>query len=268
MRVRGGVVHRLLHVDEHPVLVRARQLSSQRVLFGATAPDRAAAAKGIERMRFALGIDQDLRPFHERFRFDPLIGAALRSDPTVRVAGRPDPFESLAWAICAQLIEYERAGAIQRRLVARLGRRHDGLSDAPDAARVAAESPAFLESLGLSAGRSRALVLAAREVASGRADLWSAEPEQSWRRLRAIPGIGNWTLQTMALTGQGRLDQLPAADLAYLKMVGRLKTGNPRARATEEEVVETFARFGEWAGLAGAYALRAGGSGAAARLAA
>ena len=25
-------------------------------------------------MRFALGVDDDLRPFHERFRDDPLIG--------------------------------------------------------------------------------------------------------------------------------------------------------------------------------------------------
>ena len=32
-------------------------------------------------MRFALGVDQDLQPFHERFRFDPLIGAAVRADP-------------------------------------------------------------------------------------------------------------------------------------------------------------------------------------------
>jgi 3-methyladenine DNA glycosylase/8-oxoguanine DNA glycosylase len=213
-------------------------------------------------------VDQHLRPFHERFRFDPLIGAALRADPTVRVAGKPAPFEALAWAICAQLIEYERAGAIQRRLVAKLGRVFAGLGDAPSAAAVAGQAPALLESLGLSAGRSLALIRAAREVASGRADLGADEAEPGWRRLRAIPGIGSWTIQTLALTGQGRLDQLPAGDLAYLKLVGRLQTGDPRARATEDDVVEMFARFEEWAGLAGAYALRASGSGAAARLAA
>jgi 3-methyladenine DNA glycosylase/8-oxoguanine DNA glycosylase len=64
----------------------------------------------------------------------------------------------------------------------------------------------------------------------------------------------------LALTGQGRLDQLPAGDLAYLKLVGRLRSGgDPHARATEDEVVELFAPYAPWAGLAGLHALRAQG---------
>jgi 3-methyladenine DNA glycosylase/8-oxoguanine DNA glycosylase len=63
----------------------------------------------------------------------------------------------------------------------------------------------------------------------------------------------------LGLTGQGRLDQLPAADLGFLKLVGRLRTGDPFARATEEEVVDEFARFEPWAGIAGIYALHAHG---------
>jgi 3-methyladenine DNA glycosylase/8-oxoguanine DNA glycosylase len=74
------------------------------------------------RLRFALELDDDLRPFHERFRWDPLIGRALRSDPCLRVRRRPEPFEAVASAVCAQLIESERAFEIQRRIVARLGR--------------------------------------------------------------------------------------------------------------------------------------------------
>ncbi|MDQ6804205.1 MAG: hypothetical protein M3065_04420, partial [Actinomycetota bacterium] len=80
-RVRGGVLHRLVHAGEGPVVVRVAQLAPDRVLFGARADDRAAAEWGIERMRIALGVDQDLRPFYECFRFDPLIGAAVRARP-------------------------------------------------------------------------------------------------------------------------------------------------------------------------------------------
>ena len=72
-------------------------------------------------MRFALAVDDDLRPFYERFRFDPLLGRAVRARPLLRVRRRPEPFEALAWAICEQLIEAERAAAIQRRIVAALG---------------------------------------------------------------------------------------------------------------------------------------------------
>ncbi len=273
-RVRGRVLHRLIHAGSVPVLVRVAQVSPDCVLFGARAVERDAAEWGIERMRLALGIDQDLSGFYERFRFDPLIGVSVRGCPGLRASGRPDPFEALAWAICEQLIELGRAAAIQRRLVFRLGRRCEwsGMRDAPEAAVVAAQAPALLESMDLSAGRAVALVRAAREVASGRVDLYCSDPsrhEHGWRRLRAIRGIGSWTIQMLALTGQGRLDQLPAGDLGYLKLVGRLRSGgDPYARATEEEVSEFFAPYAPWAGLAGLHALRVGGGSAATRVAA
>jgi 3-methyladenine DNA glycosylase/8-oxoguanine DNA glycosylase len=260
-RVRGGVVHRLLHAGDGPVVVRVAQLAPDRVLFGAQAGDRAVAEWGIERMRIALGIDQDLRPFYEQFRSDPLIGQAVRAHPTLRVTGRPEPFEALMWAIAEQLIEFERAARIERRLVARLGRRclDTGLCDAPSAHKISGQAPALLESLDLTEGRAVAIVKAARAVASGQVDLHDSDHERGWRRLLTIPGIGSWTVQKLALTGQGRLDQLPAGDLAFRKLVGRLLgSGDPWARATEQEVAEYFAPYAPWSGLAALYALRAG----------
>jgi 3-methyladenine DNA glycosylase/8-oxoguanine DNA glycosylase len=271
VRVRSGVLHRLLHAGSLPVLVRVAQPSRDRVVFGARAERNDAAEWGIERMRMALGIDQDIEPFYDRFRFDPLIGRSVRSAPGLRAGGKPDPFEALAWAICEQLIEFGRAAAIERRLIARLGRRCpvSGMRDSPTAAVVAAQAPALLQSMDLSGGRAVALVRAAREVASGRVDLSDPDHERGWRRLRAIRGIGSWTIQMLALTGQGRLDQLPCGDVGYLKLVGRLQGGgDPFARATEEEVAEFFAPYEPWAGLAGLHALRLGGGSAATRIAA
>ena len=124
--------------------------------------------------------------------------------------------------------------------------------------------------MDLSAGRAVALVRAAREVASGRVDLFDAsQHEHGWRRLRAIRGIGSWTVQMLAFTGQGRLDQLPAGDLGLREARRAAAVGrDPRARATEEEVSEFFAPYGAWAGLAGLHALRAVGSSAVTRVAA
>jgi DNA-3-methyladenine glycosylase II len=255
-RSRDGVLHRLLHVGETSVYVRVVQTGRERVLFCAQSDDREAAAVGLVRMRDALGIDQDLAAFHRRFRFDPLIGRSVRADPSLRVRARPEPFEALTWAICEQLIEYERAAAIERRIVARFGRRceRSGLRDAPTPAALAAQAP--VKALDLSGGRARALIRTAREVDRGRIDLHDPDHERGWRRLRAIPGIGAWTVQSLALGGQGRLDQLPFGDLAYRRLVGRQLTGDPWARAEEAEVEEFFAPYAPWAGLAGAYALR------------
>jgi 3-methyladenine DNA glycosylase/8-oxoguanine DNA glycosylase len=263
LRRRGGVLERLLHHEQEPVLVRIAQPAPDRVLFGARASTRAAAAHGIARMRFALGVDEDLRGFLRSFAGDPLIGRSLRRRPWLRVGRRPDPFEALTLAICEQLIEYQRAAAIERRVVAALGRRwvdwngvQGGMRDMPAAATLAGTAPALLQSFDLAAGRALALVRAAREVARGRVDLHSSDHERGWRRLRAIPGVGPWTVEMLALKGQGRHDQLPAGDLGLLKLAGRLLSGgDPQARADEAQVRELFAPYGAWAGLAAAHML-------------
>ncbi|HEV7585967.1 MAG TPA: hypothetical protein VGO14_09335 [Solirubrobacteraceae bacterium] len=263
LRRRGGVIERLLHHGEVPVVVRVAQPAAGSVVFGARAASREACAHGIARMRFALGVDEDLVPFRRRFGRDRWIGPSLRERPWLRVGRRPEPFEALILAICEQLIEYERAAAIQRRIVAALGRHSvgwsgspDRLRDLPQAAVLAGTEPALLESFDLAHGRALALVRAAREVARGRVDLHDADHEQGWRRLRAIPGIGSWTVEILALRGQGRHDQVPAGDLGLLKLVGRLLSGgDPRAVASEGEVREFFAPYGEWAGLAAAHML-------------
>jgi 3-methyladenine DNA glycosylase/8-oxoguanine DNA glycosylase len=264
---RGGVLQRLVHVGDDPAVVRVAQPATERVVFGARADSAETAAAALERMRFALGVDDDLRPFYERFRDDALIGRSLRARPWLRVMRRPEPFEALAWAICEQLVEFSRAAAIERRIVQRLGRRcpRTGLRDLPSARSLAGVAPAQLQALDLSAGRALALVKAAREVAAGRADLHAPDHERAWGRLRAIPGIGAWTVEVLALHGQGRYDQVPAGDLGFLKLVGRLDTGDPRARADEARVRQFFAPYDGWAGLAAAHAIGASGSAATMR---
>jgi 3-methyladenine DNA glycosylase/8-oxoguanine DNA glycosylase len=296
LRHRWGVLERLLHHGEEPAVVRVAQSATDRVLFGARAANRAAAEHGIARMRFALGVDEDLRAFHTRFVRDPAIGESLRRRPWLRVRRRPEPFEALAWAICEQLIEFERAAAIERRIVVRLGRRWaewgesersvprrggaregrqrvDGrgydvpgghvLRDVPTPAALAGVAPALLQSLDLGGARARTLVRVAREVARGRIDLHGEDHEQGWRRLRAIPGIGAWTVEMLALHGQGRNDQVPAGDVGLLKLVGRALSGGggrgSHPRAHEHEVRAFFAPYEEWAGLAAAHLMTVGG---------
>jgi len=232
-------VLRLLHVDSEPVVVAVSG-----TVFAARASSEAAAREGIARMRHATGIDDDLRAFHERFRDDPVIGRAVRAAPWLRVRRNPTPWETLAWAITEQLITTERAFGIQRAIVRAHGPRLGALRDSPAAAKVAGLAPAELDACGLHPKRSLAMLRAAR---CGSFDE---------RRLLAIRDIGTWTVEVLALHGFGRLDVVPAGDLGYLKLVGRLSTGNPRAVADEAEVRGFFAPYAPWAGMAGAYLIR------------
>jgi DNA-3-methyladenine glycosylase II len=273
MRIHRGVASRLLHANGSPVLVRAWQPGGERVVLraepvdpGSVAapsnatkqPSRPAGSEQLElavdRMRFALAVDDDLGEFHRRFRTDPLLGPLLRRRPHFRPGRRPWPWEAVAWAVVKQLIESERAARIQRRIVGRwglrLGRERGALRDVPPAATIAGRAPAELESMGLALRRAIALRAVAREVAAGRCNLDEATGD---RRLLTIPEVGPWTIQCLALHGRGDPDSLPAGDLAYVKLVGRL--AHLGRRATVEEVEEFYAPYAPYRGLAGAITL-------------
>ncbi len=119
---REGTLVRAVEADGETALVRAWAAGGC-VRLRAEAPTRASASAAIDRMRFALGTDHDLRAFHRRFRRDPLVGEVIRRCPWLRPRRRPEPFEALAWAVCEQLIDSTRAAAIERSIVRRLGAR-------------------------------------------------------------------------------------------------------------------------------------------------
>ena len=157
-----------------------------------------------------------------------------------------------------QLIESGRAAQIERRIVgrwgARLGPRGTQLRDVPSAALIAGRAPAEIEANGLSPKRSIALAAVARQVAAGRVHLGERAGD---RRLLAVPEIGPWTVQCLGLFGRGEPDSLPAGDLVYIKLVGRLaRLGR---RATIEEVEEFYAPYEPFRGLAGLWTLSLAG---------
>jgi DNA-3-methyladenine glycosylase II len=255
LRRRRAALQRLMRIDDDPVLVGIVQPAPDRVLFAARASTQETARAGIARMRFATSVDDDLRPFYDRFRDDPVIGRAVRSNPGLRVRRQPDPWETLLGAITEQLIELERAMEIQRRLIRAFGYRcpATGMRDAPRPGIIAAQAPAKLVSFDLAPKRALAMRRCAEAVAAGRLDLH----DHDLRRLRSMREIGPWTCEMVALHGQGRYDHVPAGDLGFLKIVGRLMTGNPRARADEAEVRGFFEPYGEWKGLAGVHLVQA-----------
>lgn len=265
MRGRRGVLTRLLHADGHPIVVHAWQPHRDRVVLRAvpaTAPVPGRALElALERIRFALAVDEDLSEFARAFRGDPLIGEVIHHRPWHRPPRRPFAWEALAWAVTEQLIEVDRAKRIQRRIVGRWGSRVEPgaspawggrgpLRDVPSPQLIAGRAPAELAAMDLAPSRALALVRAAREVAAGRVD--PADPAGD-RRLLAIPGIGPWTVRVLGLVGRGDPDSLPAGDLAYVKLVGLL-AGLGR-RATVEEVEEYFAPYAPFRALAGSFAL-------------
>jgi DNA-3-methyladenine glycosylase II len=252
MKRRGAAVQRWIRLQGEGVLMAAVQPAPEKVIVAARSQTREAAEEGVRRMRFALGVDDDLRVFHDRFRHDRYIGQAIRQHPHLRIRRRPEPWEALQAAITEQLIAFDDAVAIQRRIISRLGAScpDTGMRDSPKAADIAKVAPAQLCALDLAPKRAIAMRKVAEEVARGRIDLMDHDAD---KRLLRVREIGPWTCEMLAVFGQGRFDAVPAGDLGYIKLVGRIRTGNPRDRVAEPDVREFFEPYGEWKGLAGEY---------------
>jgi len=255
------------------VLIRAWQPARDRVRFRAEAIEPGSVTRppismppcpgpagqeqleeAIACMRRALWVDVDLSDFYRRFRRDPLVGPLIRRRPDFRPQGRPWPWEALAAAMVGQLIEAQRAALIERRIAGRWGPRvgegRSALRDVPGPEVIAGRAPAEIEQMELVGKRAVALRRLASDVAGGRCRIESKEGD---RRLLALPQIGPWTVQCLGLFGRNDLDSLPAGDLGYIKLVGRLNGGG--RRATIPEVEEFYAPYEPYRGLVGALTL-------------
>ena len=169
-----------------------------------------------ERMRFALGVDDDLSEFYRRFRRDPLLGPLIRRRPYLRPHAAP---LALGGARLGgrQAADRDRPRgpdpAPHRRPLgpARWASATRGLRDVPPAALIAGRAPAELESMGLSAG---ALDRPQRGRPGDRRRALSTDcSRRPIARLLAVPEIGPWTVQCLGLFGRGEADSLPAGDL-------------------------------------------------------
>jgi len=91
----------------------------------------------------------------------------------------------------------------------------------PAAARVADTAPGLIARLGMPGARARTVVALARSVADGDLVLAShADIDATLERLRALPGVGEWTAQYIAMRALSWPDAFPHTDLGVMKALG------------------------------------------------
>ena len=160
---------------------------------------------------------------------DPALAPLLHARPRLRVPGHVDPFEAATQTVLGQQVSLAAARTFTGRLAAALGRRgaagDDDLTLFPDAAAVAAVEPDELRAeLRVTGARARTLVALARACADGldlRLTGEGAEPRARTRAaLLAVPGVGPWTADYLALRAFGDRDVFPAGDLVLRKAMG------------------------------------------------
>jgi AraC family transcriptional regulator of adaptative response / DNA-3-methyladenine glycosylase II len=164
---------------------------------------------------------------------DPLLGPLLKRRPGLRIPGTWDPFECAVRAVLGQQVTVAAGRTLAARLVARFGRAvggGDGLTHLfPSPSALAS---AALDGIGLPRTRAAALEALAQAVVSGAVDFRAPAPALT-AALVALPGIGAWTAEYVALRALGEPDAFPTGDLV-LRTVAGGAAGPLSARALEQ----------------------------------
>jgi len=154
------------------------------------------------------------------------LGSLAQKHPGMRVPGAFDGFEVAVRAILGQQVTVAAARTVAGRFAAVLGDPVDTPFSAltmafPTAARVAETPPGRIARLGMPGARARTVIALARAVADGNLVLMpNADIEATLDRLRALPGVGEWTAQYIAMRALAWPDAFPHTDLGVMKALG------------------------------------------------
>ncbi|RRV06239.1 DNA-3-methyladenine glycosylase 2 family protein [Pseudomonas sp. v388] len=181
---------------------------------------QSAIAQVLARVRrvFDTGCRPDLVDAH----LGPLIGDV----PGMRVPGAFDGFEIAVRAVAGQQISVLNARAILSRIAERFGPAvadapaglHHGFPDAQAMAGLVYEQ---LISTGLIRIRAEAIIAIAKEVAAGRIILEPLVPlDETLAALRHIRGVGEWTVQYIAMRALAWPNAFPEGDAVLKKHLG------------------------------------------------
>jgi AraC family transcriptional regulator of adaptative response / DNA-3-methyladenine glycosylase II len=154
------------------------------------------------------------------------LGPIAQARPGMRVPGAFDGFEVAVRAILGQQVTVAAARTVAGRFAAALGEPLATPFEAlgtvfPDAARVAAAPAGRVARLGMPGARARTLLALARAVADGELVLMpNADIDATLERLRALPGVGEWTAQYIAMRALAWPDAYPHTDYGVMKALG------------------------------------------------
>ncbi len=190
-------------------------------------------ASAVERSRRLFDLDADPVAIAEALADDEQLAPWVLKRPGLRVPGHVDGFEVALRAVVGQQVSVAAARTVLARLVAEHGDRFDGDSElthvCPDASVVAGLDP---DRLPMPRARGRALVTLAEAVATGAVSLdRGADRGEVRERLLALPGIGPWTADYIALRALGDPDVFLPADLGVRHGLARMDIDVRRADA-------------------------------------
>jgi AraC family transcriptional regulator of adaptative response / DNA-3-methyladenine glycosylase II len=204
-------------------------------------PDARMIPPILSRVRAAFDLDSDPLIIANALEQDPRMRPLLQRHPGIRLPSGWDPFEICIATILGQLVSISFGRTLVADLIDLLGadsgikKGNQPIKLFPTAERIA---KADLSSLKTTSQRKTALKSFAKAVASGKISLEPTQDvDQFVENVLAIPGLGPWTANYMALKALRHTDAFPETDLIL-------------ARALEIHDKKILAQMSPWRGYA------------------
>lgn len=206
----------------------------------------------VSGVRRLFDVDTEPGAIADRFAADPVLGPQVKRRPGLRVPGAFDYFEVAVRTLLGQRVGHETALTLTDRLVKKWGKSVDtsrvGLTHAFPTPREL--SFARLEMVGIPRRRARTIQAMARAVDEGTLRLdGSPSLDETIRGLRAIPGIGSWSADYIAMRVYREPDAFPAGDLGLRAAASPAQGG----LLSVKELEERAERWRPWRAYAAMY---------------
>ncbi|HEX2570054.1 MAG TPA: AlkA N-terminal domain-containing protein [Polyangia bacterium] len=219
----------------------------------------------VARLRGLFDLDAHPAAICAHLARDPALAPLLERHPGLRVPGAFDGFETAVRGILGQQVSVRAATTLSGRLIERFGEPletpHPGLRrlfPRPDVLARASEDD--VAGLGMPGARARTVIALARAVAGSELRLdrvGRAGPTDVVReRLQALPGVGDWTAQYIAMRVLGWPDAFPASDLGLRHALGGLSAREIERQAEPWRPWRAYAAMHLWTSLTPAVSRR------------
>ena len=202
----------------------------------------------ITRLRRVFDLSADPQAINAQLAEDRLLAPLVAARPGLRVPGAWDGFELAVRAVLGQQITVAAAVGLAEKLVSHYGLPLSGTGFEMEGLTHVFPRPEHLASADLTAlgmPRTRAATLAslaAAVVANPQILETARSLTECVTRLRALPGIGEWTAQYIAMREFREPDAFPAGDIGLLHAF----TDALGKRSTSRELLARAERWRPW----------------------
>jgi AraC family transcriptional regulator of adaptative response / DNA-3-methyladenine glycosylase II len=207
--VENGVYHRTISLEGTQGIVEIRATAEAFLLATITVDRLPALAAIAARLRHLFDLDADPEPIAAHLGRDPALASRLAERPGLRVPGAWDAFELAVRATLGQQVSVSAASTLAATFGERLSTPNSGHDLRVLFPEAKALAHADLSSIGIPRARAAAISSLAAAVMREPVLLrTTSSVERTMAKLVALPGIGRWTAEYIAMRALREPDAL------------------------------------------------------------